>query len=162
MSISDEISRLEQLRSQGSLTEEEFAEAKRQVLSGEGQATSGTHVAGTTDIFCVAEDTWCVLMHLSQLISWSGVGLIAPIVMWLLGKDQSELVRLHGARVMNWLISCVIYAAIGGVLFPFLIGIPILIVVAILNFIFPIMAAIKCHNGELWSYPLAIRLLDEN
>ena len=159
MSISDEISRLEQLRSQGSLTDDEFAEAKRRVLDGDSETV---YVESDGKLFGIAESTWCMLMHLSQLISWSVIGLIAPIVMWALSKDESELARRHGSRMMNWLLSSIIYAAIGAVLIWVIVGIPILLAVFLLNIVFPIMAAMKCNDGEVWSYPMAIRIFDED
>lgn len=152
----EEINRLDELRSRGSLTDDEFAQAKRRILSDHPDADQSGLIYGIRD------ETWCVLMHLSQLITWSVVGVLAPIAMWAFSKDQSDLARRHGARALNWLISSIIYMAIGGILTPALIGIPILLTVAVLHVIFPIMAAIKCHNGELWSYPLAIRFLDED
>jgi uncharacterized Tic20 family protein len=158
LSISDEINRLEQLRAQGSLTDDEFAQAKRRVLDGETNVES---VDGTGQLFGISEKIWCVLMHLSQLSFITGVGIILPILMWAISKDESELARRHGARMMNWTISFIVYAAVAGVLCWFLIGIPILIVLAILNVVFPIMAAVKCLDEEIWSYPMAIRIFDE-
>ena len=155
MSLADEIARLQQLRSEGTLTEAEFVEAKQQVLSGDSPGLSGR-------IYGVEETTWCMLMHLSPLASWSGIGVILPIVMWAISKDESDLARRHGARMMNWLISSVIYAGVGLVLSLVLIGIPMLMVLAVCGAVFPILAAVKCSKHELWSYPTAIRFLDED
>jgi hypothetical protein len=159
LSISDEISRLEQLRSQGTLTDEEFVEAKQQVLDG---VPGAVEIISDGRIFGIPENTWCLLMHLSQLTWFTAVGLILPIVMWVLSKDESDLARRHGARMMNWLISSVIYAAIGGALLWVIIGIPILLALILLNVVFPIMAAMKCNDGEVWSYPLALRIFAED
>jgi len=41
-------------------------------------------------------------------------------------------------------------------LFVVLIGIPLLIALAILAIVFPIVAAIKANNGQVWKYPLSI------
>lgn len=162
MSISDEITRLEQLRSQGSLTDDEFAQAKRQVL--DGAADVGYAPERTGQLFGISENIWCVLMHLSQLSFITGVGILLPILMWAVSKDESELARRHGNRMMNWIISFIVYAAVAGVLCWFLIGFPVLVVLVILNVAFPIMAAIKCLNEEeeVWSYPMAIRIFDED
>jgi len=159
LSISDEITRLEQLRAQNSLTDDEFAQAKRRVLDGE---TNVEYVEGTGQIFGISENIWCVLMHLSQLSFITGIGIFLPILMWAISKDESELARRHGARMMNWIISFIIYAVVSGVLCWFLIGIPILIVLSILNVAFPIMAAVKCLNKEIWSYPMAIKIFGED
>lgn len=160
MSISGEINRLEQLRSQGSMTDEELAQAKRQVL--DGVTDDQFIVNGTSQVLGINENVWCMLMHLSQLSFITGVGIILPIVLWVVSKDESELARRHGARMMNWLISFIIYAAVASVLCWFLIGIPIMIVLAVLNVVFPIIAAIKANNGEVWSYPMTIRIFEED
>jgi len=155
MSIADEIAQLEELRSQGTLTDAEFAEAKQRVLEGGSSGHSGR-------ILGIEENTWCMLMHLSPLATWSGVGVILPLVMWAISKDESYLARRHGARMMNWLISSVIYAAVAGILSLVVIGIPLLIVLGICSVAFPILAAVKCNNNELWSYPMAIEFLSED
>ena len=72
MSISDEISRLEQLRSQGTLTDEEFVEAKQQVLDG---VPGAVEIISDGRIFGIPENTWCLLMHLSQL-TWFTTDLV--------------------------------------------------------------------------------------
>ncbi len=168
MTIAEELARLQQLRDSGSLTETEFEEAKRKAIHESGSQTNpyvnsllgGSSVPGK--VHGMDESTWCVLMHLSQLLIISGLGIIAPIVMWAISKDQSDVARIQGARMMNWLVSSLIYAAIAGVLSMFIIGIPILMLILVLDLVFPIIAAVKANNGEAWSYPLAMRLFDEN
>jgi uncharacterized Tic20 family protein len=164
MTIADELARLQALRDSGALTEIEFEEAKRIALSDQpGDAApifGGTHVPG--QILGVNESTYCTLMHLSQLLVLSGLGIVVPIVMWILSKDQSELARRHGNRMMNWFVSSLIYAAVAGLLCFVLVGIPLAILLLILDFVFPIMAAAKANEGKLWSYPWAIRFFDED
>ncbi|WP_161604689.1 DUF4870 domain-containing protein [Roseiconus nitratireducens] len=164
MNLSDELARLEELRRSGSLSEIEFEQAKRRVID-EHQSPGATPFGGTSvpgQVYGLKEETWCALMHLSQLLVYSGLGIIVPIAMWLVSKDQSDASRRHGARMMNWLLSSLIYAAAGALLSMVLIGIPLLILVAILDFIFPIVAAVKANDGKLWSYPLAIRFFQED
>ncbi len=60
------------------------------------------------------------------------------------------------------MISSAIFAAVGAVLFWVAIGILILPVLVVLNVVFPIVATVKCNNGETWSCPLAIRNFDED
>ncbi len=164
MTIADELARLQALRDAGSLTEIEFEEAKRKVLHEQPQPAmsgfGGSSVPG--QILGVNEETYCTLMHLSQLLVVSGLGIVAPIVMWVISKDESDLARRHGNRMMNWLISSLIYAFVSGLLSMVLIGIPLLILILILDFVFPIMAAVKANNGEIWSYPGAIRFFEED
>jgi uncharacterized Tic20 family protein len=57
--------------------------------------------------------------------------------------------------VFNWLISVIIYAVIFVLLSFIVIGIPLLVMLAVLTVIFPIIGAIKASNGEVWRYPLS-------
>lgn len=105
--------------------------------------------------------SYCMLIHLSQLSSIiaPGLGFILPVVMWVVNKDKSEEIDLHGKVTINWIISLFIYSAICGLLTLIFIGVIGLVVLAILNFVFAIIAAIKANDGQLWVYPLSIRFL---
>ena len=106
-------------------------------------------------------NTYCMLIHLSQLTSIivPGLGLILPIVMWAVNKDKHQDIDMHGKVTVNWLISLFIYSLICGVLTLIIIGMFGLVILAILNFIFAIVAALKANKGELWVYPLSITFL---
>lgn len=106
-------------------------------------------------------NTYCMLIHLSQLTSIiiPGLGFILPIVMWATNKDKHELIDQHGKVTVNWLISLFIYSIICGILIVVLVGAIGLIILAILNLVFAIIAAIKANNGELWVYPLSIKFI---
>ena len=106
-------------------------------------------------------NTYCMLIHLSQLTSIivPGLGFILPIVMWAVNKDKHQDIDMHGKVTVNWLISLFIYSLICGVLTLIIIGMFGLVILAILNFIFAIVAAIKANKGELWVYPLSITFL---
>ena len=144
MPLSDELARLQQLRDSGSLSETEFEEAKRRVINeyggSEGYSAATAHGGGPAhsgsvpgQIHGMSENTYCALMHLSQLLSYSVLGIVVPIVMWLISKDDSEVARRQGASMMNWLLSSLIYYAISFVLLLFIIGVPMLIVVGLLG-----------------------------
>ena len=107
------------------------------------------------------ERTWGMFLHLSMLASFviPLLGLLAPIVIWQMKKDQLPIIDEHGKNAVNWLISAAIYFAVGFVLWLLLIGIPIVIAVMICSVVFPIMAGIKANNGEVWKYPLTISFL---
>ncbi len=86
-------------------------------------------------------------------------GLIVPIVMWALQKDNNPTIDAHGKVIINWIISALIYMAISFVLTFFLVGILGFLIMAIVGIIFPILGAVKANNGELWPYPLSIPFL---
>lgn len=106
-------------------------------------------------------NTYCMLLHLSQLTSIiiPGLGLILPIVMWATNKDKNDVIDKHGKVAVNWLISLFIYSLICGVLVFVVVGIFGFFILAVLNFIFAIVAAIKANDGQLWVYPLSIKFI---
>ena len=106
-------------------------------------------------------NTYCMVLHLSQLSSIiiPGLGFILPIVMWATNKDKNEEIDKHGKVTINWLISLFIYSIVCWILVFILIGIVGLVILALLNFVFAIIAAIKANDNELWTYPLSIKFL---
>jgi uncharacterized Tic20 family protein len=104
---------------------------------------------------------WCMFLHLS-LFAGHAVplgGIIAPIVLWQMKKDELPGVDEHGRNAVNWVISNVIYLAVSLVLCLVFVGIPLLIVLLVLNVVFPAIAAVKANEGVAWKYPLAIPFL---
>ena len=104
-------------------------------------------------------NTWALILHLSVL---SGLvvpmaGLIVPVVIFILKKDQIPGLIPHGHVVFNWLISVVIYAIISFILLFVGIGALLLAVLAILSLVFPIIGAVKASEGQVWPYPLSIK-----
>jgi len=102
-----------------------------------------------------------LFLHLSQLLNIiiPFAGVIVPIVLWQVKKDEIPALDAHGKMVANWLISSLSYLAVSLVLTLVLIGILGFIAVGIMSVVFPIIGAIKANNGELWEYPLTIKFL---
>jgi len=168
MDFIEQIEKLEQLRTNGTLTDDEFKAAKEKLLGATAETTSAPPVSTAPTvspagmIFGVEEKTWCSLMHLSQLLYPSGVGIVVPIAMWIVGTDKSDLVRRHGHRMMNWIITSLIAAAIFLPLCFVGIGVPLMFILVLLSLVFPIMAAAKSTYNELWSYPLTFKFFTED
>jgi uncharacterized protein len=125
---------------------------------------SGTFEGGTTEKGASDNDfrTWAMVLHLSLLAGYTVVplvGLIAPIVIWQIKKNEMPAIDEHGKIVVNWIISSLIYSAIGFVLMFILIGVPILIALYVLGIVFPIIGAIKANSGIAWKYPLSINFI---
>jgi uncharacterized Tic20 family protein len=105
---------------------------------------------------------WCVLCHASALLGLflHFLGhLLGPLVVWLVKRGDSPEIDAHGKESLNFQISMLIYDAIAAILCLVLIGIPILIVLWVLNTVFVIIASIQASEGKLYRYPLAIRLI---
>ena len=104
---------------------------------------------------------WALFLHLSVFAGYLVplAGLIAPIAIWQLKKDQIPGINEHGKNLMNFMISMFIYSLVAGLLTFVLIGFLILPILLIVGIALPIMAAIKGNNGEIWKYPLTIQFL---
>lgn len=106
--------------------------------------------------------TWTVLVHAIALIGffvpWAG-HIVGPLVIWLAKRDESAELDAQGKESVNFQISMLIYNVIAGLLCIVLIGIPILIILHILNPIFVVIASIQASDGKVFRYPLSLRLL---
>lgn len=104
---------------------------------------------------------WAMLLHLSVFAGYivPMAGLIAPILIWQLKKEQMPELDAHGKEVANFMISTFIYGLACFVLTFLLIGIPLFVVLAIASIVLPILGAIKANNGEFYRYPFLIRIL---
>lgn len=104
---------------------------------------------------------WAMILHLSVFASYVVplAGIIAPVVIWQLKKEQLPELDAHGKEVVNFLISLYIYSIVAGILIVVLIGIPLLIALAIAGVVLPIIGAIKANNGAFYRYPFLIRLV---
>lgn len=102
-----------------------------------------------------------MFLHLSQLLNViiPVAGIVVPIVLWQTQKDKIPALDAHGKMVMNFMLSCLIYAVISFVLTFVLVGILGFITIGIIGIVFPIIGGIKANNGELWEYPLTIKFL---
>ena len=85
--------------------------------------------------------------------------IIAPLIIWLVKKDEFPLVDDQGKESLNFQISVLIYSIVAGFLVFFFIGIPLLVVIALFCIIQVIKASISANNGEKYRYPLCIRLI---
>jgi uncharacterized Tic20 family protein len=106
--------------------------------------------------------TWSVLCHASALLGlfFHLFGhLLGPLIVWLAKRGDSPDIDAHGRESLNFQLSMLIYDAIAFVLCFVFIGIPILILLWILNTIFVIIASIQASEGKLYRYPLALHLI---
>ncbi len=146
---------LDELREKGSITEEEFQREKAKLLS-EGNNSNSDFPK--KPLFGLSEINYIMLMHLSQLAIWiiPIIGVIVPILMWTLNKDNNVAVDKHGKNILNFTISYAIYAV---ALTIIIIGIPFLVVLFAIYAIALIIATVKASNGEYWKYPLSINFI---
>jgi uncharacterized protein len=153
MSIADEIGKLNELKQSGAINEEEYQKAKEAIL-GENQPGFDAADDMETDA-----NQWGMFIHLSQFCGYIVplAGLIVPIMLWQMKKNESDIIDQHGRIVLNWIITEFILAIVFVLLIFVVIGIPLLIVLGAIGIIFPIVGAVKANNGEIWPYPCSIK-----
>jgi uncharacterized Tic20 family protein len=107
------------------------------------------------------EKTMGMLCHLTGLLGGfiAPANIIAPLIIWLIKKDKSTYIDAQGKEALNFQISATIYAAISGVLVLVLVGLLLLPAVFLFWLIFSIIGTIKSSSGELYRYPLTLRLI---
>lgn len=108
------------------------------------------------------ERTWAMLCHFS---AYAGCvfpfgHILAPLIIWLSKREDYPLVADQGKEILNFQISMTLYVIVSALLAIVLIGIPILIGLAIFEFIIIIVAAIKSNDGIKYRYPITIHFLD--
>lgn len=102
-----------------------------------------------------------MFLHLSQLANFilPPAGIVVPIIIWQIKKDEMPALDAHGKMVVNWMISSLIYGIVSAFLALFIVGFFLLLALGILGIVFPIVGGIKANNGEYWEYPLTIKFL---
>lgn len=161
MSIADEIGKLNELKQSGAMSEQEYQQAKETLLA--KMKPAGAGFKQTLDGLASDANTWGMLIHLSQFCGYvvPFAGMVVPLVLWQLKNKDSEVIDQHGRAVMNWVITEILLGILFIPLCFVLIGIPLLMVLAIVGVIFPIIGAVKANKGEVWPYPGTIKFIKQ-
>ncbi len=98
---------------------------------------------------------WAMFIHFSMLAGRVVplAGLIVPIILWQVKKDELPGIVPHAHIVMNWIATSLVYALICFVLTFVLIGILGFIALSIATIIFAVICGLKANEGEVWEYP---------
>ena len=156
MSFLEDIEKLNDLKQSGAISEQEYQEAKESLLAKNRPA--GQKFSQAMDGISSDTNMWGMLLHLSQFCGYVVplAGLIVPIVLWQIKKNDSEIIDRHGRIIVNWIITEFILGIVFGLLCLVLIGIPLLVALAVAAVVFPIVGGVKANNGEVWPYPCSI------
>lgn len=100
------------------------------------------------------EQLWIVFSHISILI---GVGLLLPLIVYLVKKDDSPRVSEHAKEALNFHISVMIYSLVCGIT---CVGAPLILIIAIGAMVLAIIAATKASDPIPYRYPLTLRLVN--
>ena len=107
------------------------------------------------------DKTWAMLCHLSALaglvIPFGSI--IGPLIVWLIKKDEMPLVDIHGKKALNFQITMAIAYITCFLLMFVAVGLILLPIVAIFDFIMIVIASIKANDGKEFNYPLSLTLI---
>jgi uncharacterized Tic20 family protein len=107
------------------------------------------------------EKTWAMFTHFASLSGgYIPLGnIVGPVVVWNLKKNESSFVDRHGKLSVNFQISIMIWTLCCIPLCFVLIGIPLVIGLVIIDFVYTIINGIRASNGEEARYPFTIRFV---
>jgi uncharacterized protein len=98
---------------------------------------------------------WAVLCHLSYVV----LGIIGPLLVMLTLGTRSTYVRHHAVAALNFHITAAIAAVATGLLIIVIIGLFLLPLVLLVGLVLSIVAAVQAHRGQLYRYPVTLRLI---
>jgi hypothetical protein len=105
------------------------------------------------------EKLLAVLAYVLSLVA----GVVAPLVIWLVKRQESSYVDHHGRESLNFQITVLVAAVVVGVLMciPFagLLAIPLALAVSVGNLVLCILGTIRANEGVRWRYPVSIRFV---
>ena len=99
------------------------------------------------------DQIWIVLSHLSLLL---GLGILLPLIVYLVKKDESPRISHHAKEALNFHISIMICSLACGIT---CIGLPLLPVIIIGGMVFSVIAAVNDSDPVPYRYPLTLRLV---
>src|SRR5258706_13135364 len=98
------------------------------------------------------EKTMALLSHILTLVA----PILAPLIIYLIKKDESKFVAYHAKESLNFQFTMVLVVI---VLVVTIIGILLLWVVGIISLVLVILATIRVSEGKLYNYPLIIMII---
>lgn len=101
------------------------------------------------------ERTLAILAHILTIFGW----IFAPLIIYLLKKDESAFVRSHALESLNFQITLTVCLIASIPLVFVLIGILLLWIIPILSLILVIVATIKASENKLYRYPINFRII---
>ena len=98
---------------------------------------------------------WAMLCHLLAIFT----GFIAPLIIWLVKKEDDPFIDNQGKEALNFQITVAIAMLVAWLLCFACIGFVLVPAVWIVDIVFCIIASVKANNGVAYRYPLTIRFI---
>lgn len=84
---------------------------------------------------------------------------IAPLIIYLIKKDESEFIATNAKEALNFQITFIILWFIAALSTMIFIGIALIPILIILDIVFCIQGATAANNGKIYRYPLCFRFI---
>jgi uncharacterized Tic20 family protein len=101
------------------------------------------------------EKLWATLVHLGAIF----FNFLPALIGYFLLRDRGPFIREHTRTALNFQFTVLLGYLVGLFTLGIVIGFVIIMAVAVLNVVFSILAAIAANRGELYTYPLALKLV---
>ena len=98
------------------------------------------------------EKTMALLAHVLTIVA----SFLAPLIIYIVKKDESDFVASHAKESLNFQITVVLVITI---LCITIIGILLVWLVGIASLVLVIIATIRASEGKLYKYPVSIRFI---
>lgn len=103
------------------------------------------------------ERTMAVLSHLLTVVP--GVGILGPLIIYLVKNRESEFVAYHAKESLNFQITIILLYILSIFLMIIIIGVFLIWIVGIINTVLAIVATIRASENQLYRYPFNLRLI---
>jgi uncharacterized Tic20 family protein len=101
------------------------------------------------------EKTMAVLSHVLCIVA----GFLAPLIIYLVKKDESSYVAEHAKESLNFQLTMLIAYIVSWILIFILVGFFLLFLLGIANLVLVIIATIRASENKLYKYPFSIKFV---
>jgi uncharacterized Tic20 family protein len=98
-----------------------------------------------------------LLSHLLAIVP--GVGILGPLVIYLIKRGQSSFVEENAKESLNFQITIILAFIISAILMVVWIGFVLLAILGIAEVVLVIVATIKASENKIYRYPFNLRLI---
>jgi uncharacterized Tic20 family protein len=98
-----------------------------------------------------------LLSHLLAIVP--GVGILGPLVIYLVKRGQSPFVEENAKESLNFQITMILAFIISGILVVVWIGFILLAILGVVEVVLVIVETIKASENKIYRYPFNLRLI---
>lgn len=103
------------------------------------------------------EKTMAMLAHILAIVP--GVGILAPLVIYLIKRNEGSFVEFHARESLNFQLTMIFAYIISAILILVLVGLFMLWVLPVVNIVLVIIATLRASEGRWYRYPFCIRIV---